>query len=93
MIVFSVLFNCLCLTIQVQIRFALFGVKCFICKISLNYTDLRCFLDLEVLAQQAKGAEASVAYCSGKSSGGNNNQFSSTKYSNKKLYICISFYY
>ena len=38
---------------------------CFICKISQNYTDLRCLLEIKVLTQPAKGAGSLVAYCSG----------------------------
>ena len=36
-------------------------------KISQNYTDLRCSLDIKVFTQQAMGAGTLVAYCCGES--------------------------
>ena len=36
---------------------------------SKTYTNLRCLLDIVMLTQQAKGAGAIVAYCSGESTG------------------------
>ena len=48
---------------------AFFGVKfSFLCKISQNYTDLPCLLDINVLTLQANGAGVLAAYCSGESS-------------------------
>ena len=47
---------------------AFFGVICIICKTSQNYTDLRCLLDIKVFTEQANGAGALPAYCSGESS-------------------------
>ena len=48
-----------------------FGVKLyFICKISDNYTDIKCLLDIKVPTEQVKGAGPLVAYSSGESYGG-----------------------
>ena len=45
---------------------AFFAMKfCFVCKLSQNYTDLMCLLDIKVLIQQTKGACARAVYCSG----------------------------
>ena len=41
----------------------------FLCKISQNYTDLRCLLHIKMLTQQANEAWALVAYCCGESPG------------------------
>ena len=55
-----------CLHFHFSVLF--FGLKVLlICKISPNYTDLKCLLDIKVLTQQAKGAGTLAIYCSGES--------------------------
>ena len=51
--------------IYIQFR-AFFAMKfCFVCKLSQNYTDLKCLLDIKVLIRETKGACAPAVYCSG----------------------------